>query len=91
MTATDGFRPGGFNRGAASRNPNYPNVPLTYSTDNAENVEFGVKSIFLEGSLRFNANLYQVNWKNIQVSRLDPINISSLTHRQFSRSKNSGS
>ena len=81
LTATDGFRPGGFNRGggAASRNPNYPNVPLTYSTDNTENVEFGVKSIFLEGSLRFNANLYQVNWKNIQVSRLDPINISSLT------------
>ncbi len=80
-TYSEGFRPGGFNRGGgvASSNPEFSEVGLTYDTDDVTNYEFGWKTMFLDDTLRFNGNVYFIEWDNMQVSRFDPVNVSILT------------
>ncbi|WP_281561425.1 TonB-dependent receptor [Thalassomonas sp. RHCl1] len=80
-TYSEGFRPGGFNRGGgiASANPAFPDVEVTYDTDDVTNYEFGWKAMLLDNTLRFNANLYYIEWDDMQVSRFDPVNVSILT------------
>lgn len=80
-TYSEGFRPGGFNRGGgiASANPAFPDVEVTYDTDDVTNYEFGWKTMFLDNTLRFNGNVYFIEWDNMQVSRFDPVNVSILT------------
>ena len=80
-TYSEGFRPGGFNRGGgvASTNPDFPTVSVTYQTDEVTNYEFGWKSLLLDQSLRFNGNMYYIDWTNMQTSRFDPENVSILT------------
>jgi iron complex outermembrane receptor protein len=81
FTRSEGYRPGGFNRGGgkASSNPAFPDVPLTYATDDVINTEFGVKTLLLDGAMRLNASYYNIEWTDIQVSRFDPKNVSILT------------
>ncbi len=81
FTRSEGYRPGGFNRGGllASKNPAFPTVPLTYETDDVVNTEFGVKTLLLDGAMRLNASYYNIEWTDIQVSRFDPANVSILT------------
>ena len=81
FTRSEGYRPGGFNRGGgkASSNPAFPDVPLTYATDDVINTEFGVKTLLLDGAMRLNASYYNIEWSDIQVSRFDPKNVSILT------------
>jgi iron complex outermembrane receptor protein len=80
-TYSEGFRPGGFNRGGGvtSANPDFPTVGITYATDDVTNYEFGWKSLLLDQSLRFNGNVYYIDWSNMQTSRFDPQNVSILT------------
>ncbi len=80
-TYSEGFRPGGFNRGGGleSINPDFPNVSTTYGTDDVKNYEFGWKTSLLDGNLRFNGNAYFIDWTDMQVSRFDPQNVSILT------------
>ena len=81
FTRSEGYRPGGFNRGGGkpSSNPAFPDVPLTYATDDVVNTEFGVKTLLLDGAMRLNASYYNIEWTDIQVSRFDPKNVSILT------------
>ncbi|MCC5861761.1 MAG: TonB-dependent receptor [Gammaproteobacteria bacterium] len=81
FTYSEGFRPGGFNRGGGvySLNLDFPTVPTTYDTDDVKNYEFGWKSRWLDGRLRFNGSLYYIDWTDMQVSRFDPENVSILT------------
>ncbi len=80
-TYSEGFRPGGFNRGGGvgSSNPAFPSVSVTYDTDDVTNYEFGWKAMLLDNRVRFNGNLYYIEWDNMQVSRFDPVNVSILT------------
>ena len=80
-TYSEGFRPGGFNRGGGivSANPEFPTVSTTYDTDDVKNYEVGLKSSWLDNRLRLNANAYHIKWQNMQVSRFDPQNVSILT------------
>lgn len=80
-TYSEGFRPGGFNRGGGipSNNSAFPDVFVTYSTDDVVNWEFGWKSLLLDNSVKFNGNLYFIEWTDMQVSRFDPVNVSILT------------
>ena len=80
-TYSEGYRPGGWNRGGglASRNPAFPGVETIYTTDDVKNFEFGWKTSFLNNSLRFNGNVYYIDWTDIQVKRFDPQNVSILT------------
>lgn len=81
LTSSEGFRPGGFNRGggAPSYNSDYAGVPLTYSTDDTENLELGFKSSLLDGAMRLNGAFYWVDWTDLQAVRFDPVNVSNLT------------
>ena len=80
-TYSEGFRPGGFNRGGGfpSNNPDFPTVGVTYDTDDVTNYEFGWKTSLLDNTLRFNGSVYWIEWENMQVSRFDPQNVSILT------------
>jgi len=63
FTYSEGFRPGGFNR--------TPGVPTTYVSDEVTNLEFGWKTTMLDGTLRFNGSVYQIDWDNLQVGITD--------------------
>jgi len=78
---SEGFRPGGFNRGGGipSVNPDFPTVSVTYETDNVINQEIGWKTQWFDQTLQFNGNLYFIEWNDMQVSRFDPENVSILT------------
>ncbi|MCC5795465.1 MAG: TonB-dependent receptor [Chromatiales bacterium] len=81
FTYSEGFRPGGFNRGGGvySLNLDFPTVPTTYETDDVRNYELGWKTEWLDGRLRFNGSVYFIDWTDMQVSRFDPENVSILT------------
>ncbi len=80
-TYSEGFRPGGFNRGGGlpSVNPAFPTVETTYDTDDVKNYELGWKTSLLDQRLRFNGSAYYIEWTDMQVSRFDPQNVSILT------------
>ncbi len=81
FTRSEGYRPGGFNRGGglASRNSSLPAVEITYGTDDTVNTEIGVKTLLMDGAMRLNASYYWVDWSNVQVSQFDPVNVGLLT------------
>jgi outer membrane receptor protein involved in Fe transport len=58
-----GYRPGG---------PNVPApgvaLPPLYGPDKTQNYEIGVKGNILEHALSFDASLYYIDWKNIQLT-----------------------
>jgi len=65
VTYSEGFRPGGFNRIDSA------GVPKTYVSDEVTNVEFGWKTTWLDGTLRFNGSVYQIDWDGLQVGITD--------------------
>ncbi len=81
FTWSEGFRPGGFNRGGGvfSRDPDFPTVQVTFDTDEVTNWELGWKTLFFDNTLQFNGAAYFIEWENMQVSRFDPLNVSILT------------
>jgi len=64
-----GFRPGGPNSEASAFH-----LPLTFSPDTTKNYEIGVKGDLLDHAFSFDASLYYVNWKNIQLLLVFPSN-----------------
>jgi iron complex outermembrane recepter protein len=62
-----GYRPGGSNAGT-------PQVPQQYSSDKTEDYEIGSKVDFLDHTLSFDGSLYYINWKNIQLPLIYPVN-----------------
>ena len=60
-TWSRGFRPGGINRRGT--------LP-PYQPDFISNYEAGTKLTFLDGRMRLNAAIYQLDWKDIQLSFL---------------------
>ena len=80
-TISEGYRPGGWNRGGGipSNNSDYPTVSAHYGTDDVDNIEFGWKATLADGSVQLNGNVYFIEWTNMQVTRFDPQNVSILT------------
>jgi len=75
-TWSQGFRPGGFNRGS-SKVQVYQGVyqfatPYTYSPDTLINSEVGFKTEWLNHRLQINGAIYQEDWKNTIVEFFDP-------------------
>jgi iron complex outermembrane recepter protein len=64
-----GYRPGGPNVNAASFG-----LPPAYQPDKTENYELGIKGDTLEHTLTFDASLYYISWKNVQLSLVDQSN-----------------
>ena len=80
-TYSEGFRPGGWNRGGGipATNPEYPTVGSTYESDDVQNYELGWKMTLMGGSMMFNCSSYYVDWTYIKVTRFDPQFVSILT------------
>jgi iron complex outermembrane recepter protein len=79
-TWSQGFRPGGFNRGEKFTQDATPGVgstyqystPTNYSPDTLVNNELGWKTEFFGHRLQFNGAVYQEDWKNTIVEFFDP-------------------
>ena len=76
-TWSQGFRPGGFNRGIKYTQPYGADAyqyatPATYRPDTLINNEIGFKTEFLEHRLQVNGAVYQEDWKNTIVEFFDP-------------------
>ena len=67
-TYSEGFRPGGFNRGGGTPGAAGSSfvVPVSYGTDTVKNYEVGWKTQFFDNSLQVNGAAYFIKWDNIQ-------------------------
>ncbi len=83
-TFSQGFRPPVTNRnaGKAANNQVGPfdgyAVPAIATTDDLDNYEIGIKSEWLDGTLRVNATAFYSEINNLQTSRFDPSNVAFL-------------
>ena len=73
LTYSEGFRAGGFNRAGGKLDPdgNDLGIQVSFDTDNAENLEFGWKTTWLDNTLRFNGAIYSVDFSDLQQGVLD--------------------
>ncbi len=55
------------------------NKPFGFDSDNLLNNEIGLKSEFLDHRLLFNASIYQMDWKDVQISLFDPPHLGNTT------------
>jgi iron complex outermembrane recepter protein len=82
-TVSQGFRPGGFNRGAglapSSAVANGYAIPLTFAPDTLTNYEAGWKTQWLNHRLQVNGTLYEERWNNVQEDFFNPAVFGNLT------------
>jgi iron complex outermembrane receptor protein len=79
-TWSQGFRPGGFNRGVSGHLPTTAGnaatdqyfTPATYFPDSLTNNELGFKTLWFGHRLQLDGAVYQEDWKNAQVNFFDP-------------------
>jgi iron complex outermembrane recepter protein len=76
-TWSQGFRPGGFNRGSGFVGGSSPLagvflVPIGFKPDVLTNKEFGWKTEWLNRHLQFNGAIYREDWKDVQIGIFDP-------------------
>jgi outer membrane receptor protein involved in Fe transport len=75
-TWSQGFRPGGFNRGVTTRTPpggDYTyQTPQAYQPDTLVNNELGFKTQWFDHRFEFNGAVYQEDWKNVQIELFEP-------------------
>ena len=86
-TFSQGYRPGGFNRGptpqlaapvvnavtgAVTKGAFQWHVPVQYESDTLTNKEIGWKTTFLNKRLQWNGAIYQEDWKNVQTGIFAP-------------------
>jgi iron complex outermembrane receptor protein len=75
-TWSQGFRPGGFNRGVSGHLPlngvDQYFTPAAYAPDSLTNNEVGWKTEWFGRRLQLNGAVYQEDWKNAQVAFFDP-------------------
>src|SRR5580700_1184269 len=62
-----GYRPGGVNIGIL-------HVPPEYSGDKSQDYEIGAKAEFLDHTLSVDGSVYYIDWKNIQLPLIYPVN-----------------
>lgn len=81
VTWSEGYRPGFLNRpgGAVSADGSYT-VPFALDTDEVVNYELGWKLDLLDGTLRFNGDIFFVDIEDLQIGIFDP----SITNLFFS-------
>ena len=73
VTWSEGFRPGLLNRpvGASNADGSYTVKPEVES-DEITNVEFGWKTVLLDGQMRFNGSAFNVDVSGLQSTIFDP-------------------
>ncbi len=83
-TASEGFRFGGINTARALAGFN---TPASYGSDSLRNYEIGVKSSLLNRRLSFDADLFDIEWQDLQVRLYRPDLISYATNAGKARIK----
>jgi outer membrane receptor protein involved in Fe transport len=71
-TFSQGFRPGGFNRGTTTALGGQYQTPLLYGSDSLTNSELGWKTEWFGHHLLFNGTVYQEKWNDVQSGIFDP-------------------
>jgi outer membrane receptor protein involved in Fe transport len=76
-TWSQGFRPGGFNRGSGFVGGSSPLagvflVPIGFKPDVLTNNEIGWKTQWFNHRLQWNGAIYKEDWKNVQIGIFDP-------------------
>ncbi len=85
-TWSQGFRPGGFNRGTSQQlrsvdrstgvarrgATNQWQIPFSYDSDDLVNKEIGWKTTLFNNRLQFNGAIYQETWENVQSAIFAP-------------------
>jgi outer membrane receptor protein involved in Fe transport len=84
-TWSEGFRPGGFNRGTSqvlpsvnrtttppTQGPRQYQIPLFFKSDDLVNYEIGWKSTLMNNRVVFNGAIYQVKWDDVQAGIFAP-------------------
>jgi outer membrane receptor protein involved in Fe transport len=71
-TFSQGFRPGGFNRGSTVALGGQYATPYLYGSDSLTNNEVGWKTEWLGHRLQFNGTVYQEKWNEVQTGIFDP-------------------
>ena len=64
-----GFRPGGLTGFV-----NIPGIPTSFKPDKTSNYEIGAKGDLLDHALSFDAAIYYIDWKDIQLGLTNPQN-----------------
>jgi iron complex outermembrane receptor protein len=70
--AASGYRVGGLNLEAA-----LSQIPPSYSPDKTNSYEIGIKTDWLDHILTVDASLFYIAWKQIQISLINPITLST--------------
>jgi outer membrane receptor protein involved in Fe transport len=70
-TYSQGYRPGGFNRGSSAEEPDAKGIPqyltpLAYNSDILTNQEIGWKTVWFDQRLMFNGSIYNDVWSDAQ-------------------------
>jgi outer membrane receptor protein involved in Fe transport len=78
-----GYRPGGPNIVSVGR------APPGFAPDKTQNYEIGVKGSTLNHALTFDASVYYIDWKDIQLQLRDPVS-GSVYFANGSRAKSQG-
>ena len=68
-TVSEGFRFGGLN--AANIPFSQNSIPQGFTSDKITNYEVGAKASMLDGRLRINGAVYQIDWEDMQVQSVD--------------------
>jgi iron complex outermembrane receptor protein len=76
-TYSEGFRPGGFNRGQGIIPKSSPLfgkfvLPFKFDTDTLRNYEVGWKTTWFDRHLQFNGAVYKEKWSNVQMEIFAP-------------------
>src|SRR5207247_5388319 len=79
-----GYRPGGPNPTCTLLG-----FPCQYAPDKTSNYELGIKGNTAGHAFSFDASLYYIDWKNIQLNLLDPVS-NFAYYANASRAKSQG-
>jgi iron complex outermembrane recepter protein len=60
-----GYRPGGPNYGCG-----YPQLPCEFGPDMTRNYDIGIKGTVMDGALSFDASIYYIDWKDVEIAGL---------------------
>jgi iron complex outermembrane recepter protein len=61
-----GYRAGGPNNGCGAA----PTLPCNFAPDGTQNFDVGAKGSVLDGTLSFDASVYYIDWRDIQIGSL---------------------
>lgn len=85
LRAASGYRPGGPNSACG-----VAGIPCGFDPDTTTNYDLGVKGNFFEGVLNFDASVYYIDWRDIQIAGISVVGTTFTYTGNVSRAKSQG-